>query len=55
VVNKLDKEVTIEVSDFQKADAEIVDMSTGGNPWRTESVEGSMELPPYAVAIITQS
>ncbi|KAK5788205.1 hypothetical protein VI817_009163 [Penicillium citrinum] len=54
LVNKLDKGVTIEVSDFQKADVEIVDMGTGGNPWRTELV-GGMELSPYAVAIITQS
>jgi hypothetical protein len=55
IVNKLDQKLSIQVVDFQKATAEIVDISTGGNPWRTEYVNGSIELPAYAVAIVTES
>ncbi|CAI7678905.1 unnamed protein product [Penicillium pancosmium] len=55
LVNKLDQNLSIQVPDFQKATAEIVDVSTGGNPWRTADVNGSIELPTYAVAIVTES
>ena len=55
LVNKLDKELTIQISDFQNADAKIVDVTTGGNPWRTEGIDGGIRLPSYAVAVITQS
>jgi hypothetical protein len=55
LVNKLDQELSIQVADFQQAAANIVDVSTGGNFWRTEDVSGSIQLPAYAVAIITMS
>ena len=55
LVNKLEQELTLQVSDFQKAAAEIVDVSTGGNPWRTEDINGSISLPAYAVAIVSEA
>ncbi|KAJ5198205.1 uncharacterized protein N7498_007322 [Penicillium cinerascens] len=56
LVNKLDQVAGIQVPGFQGGTAEIVDVSTGGNPWRTEKVAGnSVNVAPYAIVVLTEA
>ena len=54
LVNKLDQTVSVQAQGFEGGSLETVDVSTGGKPWRTETVNGgSFSLAPYAVAVLT--
>lgn len=46
----------MQVADFQSGTAEVVDLSTGGNPWRTEKIDGSsINIPPHAIVMLTEA
>lgn len=54
LVNKLDQRTAVKVPDFNGGTAEVVDVSTGGHPWKKERVSGeTFEVPPYAVVVLT--
>lgn len=54
LVNKLNQTTGVSVPGFEKAAAVIVDLSTGGNEWRTEEVGGgSFMITPWATVVLT--
>ncbi|KAJ5273767.1 hypothetical protein N7478_008892 [Penicillium angulare] len=55
LVNKLDQVISIQASSFQGVTMEVVDVSSGGDIWRTETIKGdTIQLSPYAVAILSE-
>ena len=56
LVSKLDQVAIVQVADFQSGTAGIVDLSTGGNSWRTEKFDGSsVNVPPHAIVVLTEA
>ncbi|KAJ5085519.1 hypothetical protein N7532_010290 [Penicillium argentinense] len=55
LVNKQGNELSVFVTDSSEASAGIVDVTTRSNPWRTEKVTGSIQLPAYAVVILSEA
>jgi hypothetical protein len=54
LINKGNNTLSVSVPDFDGAAAQTVDVSTGGNPWRNETVQGGVAgLPPYAVMVLS--
>lgn len=54
LVNKLQSAVEVRVAGFDGGVANIVDVSTQGAVWRTESITGStFNLTGYATAVLT--
>ena len=55
LVNKLDQKQSLRVDGFTRGLAQIVDLSTAGNMYRTEFAEGEMiELTPYATMVLAE-
>ena len=56
LINKQEQPLSVDVSDFKGSTAKSVDISTGGGPWRTETVTGStFSIAGYATAVLTGS
>jgi hypothetical protein len=54
LINKTDQNVTVQVQGLRAESMDTVDVSTAGNPWRTEQVSGdSVNLTPYAVSVLS--
>ncbi|OQE43732.1 hypothetical protein PENCOP_c003G04752 [Penicillium coprophilum] len=54
LVNKQNQALSVQIPTKQ-AGIEIVGVTTGGNPWTNEQVQGTIEIPAYAVAVIPRS
>jgi hypothetical protein len=55
LVNKLPQPTFVQIPGFESGTAQIVDLSTGDNVWRTESFSGStVNLPEWATIVLTR-
>lgn len=55
LVNKLPQAVTVQIPSFARGAAEVVDLSTGGDIWRTEDFSGSVfNVTGWATAVLTE-
>jgi hypothetical protein len=55
LVNKLPQAVTVRVPGFENGTANVVDVSTGQNVWRTEDFSGSLfNATEWATVVLTK-
>jgi hypothetical protein len=55
LVNKLPQAVTLQIPGFENGTAEVVDVSTGQNVWRTEDFSGSLfNVTEWATVVLTE-
>jgi hypothetical protein len=55
LVNKLPQAVTVRIPGFARGTAEVVDLSTGGDKWRTEKFSGSVfNVTGWATVVLTE-
>jgi hypothetical protein len=54
MVNKLRQATIVQIPGFESGTAQVVDVSTGDNKWRTEKFSGStVHVPAWATIVLT--